>query len=104
MSNMMTALQPEASVAKRAAVFQQVDRVLARFQECRPSAFLIIFRWSESLLGHARPKGRVFAPGELPEPLVYVITPGFLRAMGIGLKGRDFTWADDPNSETRDHH
>jgi predicted permease len=45
------------------------------------------------------PKGRNFAPGELPEPLVYVITPGFIRAMGIGLRGRDFTWADGPNSE-----
>jgi len=45
------------------------------------------------------PKGRVFAPGELPEPLVYVITPGFLHAMGIGLQGRDFTWADGPKSE-----
>jgi predicted permease len=44
------------------------------------------------------PKGRNFAPGELPEPLVYVITPGFIRAMGIGLRGRDFTWADGPNS------
>jgi len=45
------------------------------------------------------PKGKVFAPGELPEPLVYVVSPGFIRAMGIGLQGRDFTWADGPNSE-----
>ncbi len=45
------------------------------------------------------PKGKTFAPGELPEPLVYVITPGFIRAMGIGLRGRDFTWADGPNGE-----
>lgn len=45
------------------------------------------------------PKGKIFAPGELPEPLVYVITPGFIRAMGIGLRGRDFTWADGPDSE-----
>jgi predicted permease len=45
------------------------------------------------------PKGKVFAPGELPEPLVYVITPGFIRAMGIPLRGRDFTWSDGPDSE-----
>ena len=32
------------------------------------------------------PKGKTFAPGELPEPLVYVITPGFIHAMGIGLQ------------------
>jgi predicted permease len=45
------------------------------------------------------PKGKIFAPGELPEPLVYVVTPGFVRAMGVGLRGRDFTWADGPGSE-----
>lgn len=44
-------------------------------------------------------QGKVFAPGELPAPLVYVITPGFIRAMGIRLRGRDFTWADGPHSE-----
>jgi len=44
-------------------------------------------------------QGKVFAPGELPAPLVYVVTPGFIRAMGIGLRGRDFTWADGPHSE-----
>lgn len=45
------------------------------------------------------PQGKSFAPGTLPDPLVYVITPGFVRAMGIGIKGRDFTWADGPESE-----
>ena len=45
------------------------------------------------------PKGKAFKPGELPDPLVYVITPGFIRAMGIRLHGRDFTWADGPHSE-----
>jgi predicted permease len=45
------------------------------------------------------PKGKTFKPGELPDPLVYVITPGFIRAMGIHLHGRDFTWSDGPHSE-----
>jgi predicted permease len=31
--------------------------------------------------------------------LVYVVTPGFIRAMGIRMHGRDFTWADGPHSE-----
>jgi len=44
-------------------------------------------------------QGKVFAPGELPDPLVYVVTPGFVRAMGIRLRGRDFTWADTMHSE-----
>jgi predicted permease len=45
------------------------------------------------------PEGKTFAPGTLPDPLVYVITPGFVRAMGIGLRGRDFTWDDGPHSQ-----
>jgi predicted permease len=45
------------------------------------------------------PQGKTFAPGELPDPLVYVITPGFIRAMGMRLHGRDFTWSDGPDSE-----
>jgi predicted permease len=44
-------------------------------------------------------QGKIFAPGELPNPLVYVVTPGFIRAMGIRLRGRDFTWADTLHSE-----
>src|ERR1700722_6576863 len=45
------------------------------------------------------PQGKTFAPGTLPDPLVYVVTPGFVRAMGIRLRGRDFAWSDGPHSE-----
>ena len=91
---------PEASVLKRAEIFQQiVARVSAipGVQAAGISDYLPLGpnrSWDTPV-----PKGRVFAPGELPEPLVYVVTPGFIRAMGIGLQGRDFTWADDRKSE-----
>lgn len=56
-------------------------------------------------LGHNRSwgplqvKGKVYRPGEAPNPLVYVVTPGFFRAMGIRLlAGRDFSWEDDAKS------
>jgi hypothetical protein len=45
------------------------------------------------------PQGKTFAPGTLPDPLVYVVTPGFVRTMGIRLRGRDFAWSDGPHSE-----
>jgi predicted permease len=46
------------------------------------------------------PAGRTFAPGEIPTgPLVYVTTPGYQRAMGTRLHGRDFTWSDCPTCE-----
>jgi predicted permease len=39
-------------------------------------------------------------PNKAPAgPLVYVSSPGYVRAMGISLRGRDFTWDDGPNSE-----
>jgi predicted permease len=34
-----------------------------------------------------------------PSPLVYVITPGYIRAMGTRLRGRDIAWSDGPKSE-----
>jgi predicted permease len=49
--------------------------------------------------GDVRVKGKVYRPGEAPNPLVYVVTPGFFRAMGIRLlSGRDFSWDDGPDS------
>jgi predicted permease len=55
-------------------------------------------------LGQNRSWGLPFPKGVKPPqglsagPLVYVITPGYMRAMGTRITGRDFTWDDDPNS------
>jgi len=90
----------EASQIKRGAIFQEI---LARVGAVPGVEAVGITDYLP--LGPNRswdtpvPKGKVLPPGELPEPLVYVITPGFIRAMGIGLHGRDFTWADGPTSE-----
>jgi len=90
----------EASVVKRGAIFQQIlARVsaLPGVEAAGMSDYLPLGpnrEWDTPV-----PKGKTFAPGELPDPLVYVITPGFIRAMGIRLRGRDFTWSDGPNSE-----
>jgi predicted permease len=46
-----------------------------------------------------RIKGKNYAPGELPGAFVYMVTPGYLRAMGMRLHGRDFTWSDRQKSE-----
>ncbi len=56
-------------------------------------------------LGQNRSWGTPFPKGVKPPdglssgPLVYVITPGYMRAMGTRLSGRDFTWDDGPKSE-----
>jgi len=90
----------EASQAKRGAIFQQIlARVsaLPGVEAAGMSDYLPLGpnrEWDTPV-----PQGKTFAPGELPDPLVYVVTPGFIRAMGIRLQGRDFTWADGPHSE-----
>ena len=90
----------EASQAKRGEIFQQIIARVSALPGVEAAGM------SDYLpLGPNRewdtpePKGKVFAPGELPDPLVYVVTPGFIRAMGIRIQGRDFTWADGPRSE-----
>jgi putative ABC transport system permease protein len=49
--------------------------------------------------GSPQIKGKHYAPGELPGAFVYMVTPGYLDAMGMRLRGRDFTWDDGPKHE-----
>jgi len=44
-------------------------------------------------------KGKHYEPGERPGAFVYMVTPGYLQAMGMRLHGRDFTWDDGPKGE-----
>jgi predicted permease len=44
-------------------------------------------------------KGKTYKPGELPGAFVYIVSPGYLKAMGMRLHGRDFTWEDNDNGE-----
>ena len=48
--------------------------------------------------GTPLPKG-VKPPKDVEGPLVYVISPGYLRAMGTAIRGRDFSWSDAPNGQ-----
>lgn len=90
----------DASAAKRGAIFQQIlARVtsLPGVEAAGMADYLPLGpnrEWDTPV-----PQGKTFPRGSLPDPLVYVITPGFIHAMGIRLQGRDFTWADGPSSQ-----
>jgi predicted permease len=90
----------EASQAKRGEIFQQILARISALPGVEAAGMADYLplgpnrEWDTPM-----PQGKTFAPGELPDPLVYVVTPGFIRAMGIRFHGRDFTWADGPNSE-----
>ena len=45
-------------------------------------------------------KGKTYQKGELQGTFVYVVSPGYLKSIGMRLvKGRDFTWDDGPKSQ-----
>jgi predicted permease len=90
----------EASQTKRGVILQQIlERVTALpgVEAAGMADYLPLGpnrNWDTPV-----PQGKTFAPGELPDPLVYVVTPGFIHAMGTRLRGRDFSWSDGPRSE-----
>lgn len=90
----------DARTQKRVTAFQQViDRVRAQpgIEAAGITDYLPLDR--NRSWGIPFPKG-VKPPKDLTAgPLVYVITPGYLRAMGTAIRGRDFTWDDGPKSE-----
>jgi len=95
-----TAPNDDASTVKRSIIFQQIlERVsaLPGVEAAGMADYLPLGQNRE--WGNPVPKGRTYPPGALPGPLVYVVTPGFVRAMGMRLHGRDFTWSDDRKSE-----
>ena len=90
----------DISSSKRAAIFQEILRRVSALPGVRAAGMTDYLplgpnrEWDEPV-----PQGKTFAPGELPDPLVYVVTPGFIRAMGIRLRGRDFAWSDTARSQ-----
>jgi predicted permease len=89
-----------ASAQKRTSIFQQI---LARvgaipgIEGAGMSDYLPLGQNRE--WGTPFPEG-VKRPDKSPAgPLVYVVTPGYLRAMGTRLRGRDFTWDDGPTNK-----
>lgn len=49
--------------------------------------------------GAPRVKGKNYKPGELPGAFVYITAPGYFKAMGMRLRGRDFNWSDNDKGE-----
>jgi predicted permease len=91
---------PEASVAKRGVIFQQVVASISALPGVEAAGIGDYLPLGQNRAwGTPTPKGKAYPDGTLPSPLVYVITPGFVRAMGIHLHGRDFSWADNMHSQ-----
>ena len=78
----------DASVAKRSAIFQQILARVSALPGVEAAGMSDYLPLGPNRSGTCPcPRERPLLPGELPEPLVYVITPGFIRAMGIRCTG-----------------
>jgi predicted permease len=90
----------DASIAKRTEIFQQmIARVEAipGVQAAGISDYLPLGQ--NRSWGIPLPMGVKPQQGLIAGPLVYVVSPGYLRAMGTRVRGRDFTWDDGPHSQ-----
>jgi predicted permease len=85
---------------KRGTIFQQILRRVDDLPGVEAAGMVDYLPLEQNRSwGPPIPKGRTYRDGELPNPLVYMITPGYLRAMGMRVQGRDFTWDDGPKSQ-----
>ena len=81
--------------ARRGAIFEEMlarVKAVPGIEEAGISDMLPLDRNRNWNLGA---KGVVYRKDEHADAFVYVVTPGYIAAMGIGLReGRDFSWSD----------
>ncbi|HET6170114.1 MAG TPA: FtsX-like permease family protein, partial [Terracidiphilus sp.] len=88
-----------ASIQKRTAIFQQVLARVGAIPGVEAVGITDYLPLGQNRAwGTPLPKGLKRPDKAPPSPLVYVVTPGYFRAMGTALRGRDFTWDDGPKS------
>jgi predicted permease len=89
----------DLSTQKRSVIFQQILSRVSAIPGVEAAGFVDYLPLSQNRSwGLPFPRG-VKAPENLDGPLVYVVTPGYIRAMGTRLRGRDFAWSDGPKGE-----
>jgi cell division protein FtsX len=91
---------PAARFQKRTAIFQQILARVSAIPGVEAAGISDYLPLGQNRAwGTPWPKG-VKRPERMPAgPLVYVVTPGYLRAMGTRLRGREFTWDDGPTGQ-----
>jgi predicted permease len=90
----------DLSAAKRGTIFQGILARVGSLPGVEAAGMVDYLPMGQNRAwGTPFPKG-VRRPDKLPTgPLVYVASPGYIRAMGTRLRGRDFTWSDGPKSQ-----
>lgn len=91
----------DLTAAKRGVIFQQILARVGSLPGVEAAGLVDYLPLGQNRAwGTPIPKGRNRSDfKKIAGPLVYVISPGYMRAMGTSLRGRDFTWDDGPKSE-----
>ncbi|HUB30521.1 MAG TPA: ABC transporter permease [Terracidiphilus sp.] len=87
------------SAQKRSLIFQQMIARVSAIPGVEAAGITDYLPLTQNRSwGTPFPKGAK-PPQNIAGPLVYVVTPGYQRAMGTRLRGRDFAWSDGPHSQ-----
>jgi predicted permease len=86
------------SPEKRSAILQEIQRRVGAIPGIESVGIADMLPLGRNRSWGFRPKGRESRPGDIA--LVRVVSPGYLSAMGMRLRGgRDFSWHDTPSGE-----
>ncbi len=88
------------SAQKRATIFQQVLSRVGAIPGVEAAGLVDYLPMGQNRAwGLPLPQGKTRDNfKDAPSPLVYVVSPGYIRAMGTRLRGRDIAWSDGPNA------
>jgi len=87
-------------VAKRGAIWQDIIRRVEAIPGVETAGISDNIPMSRNRAWGISAKGKQYRKGELEGTFVYIVSPGYLRAMGMRLvRGRDISWEDGPKSE-----
>ena len=85
--------------ARRGAILQVILRRVSAIPGIHSAGVVDMLPLDRNRQWGLQAKGRVYRAGEQAAAFVYVVTPGYLRAIGMQLRaGRDFSWQDDTAS------
>ena len=85
----------KGDAAKRSAIWQEVLRRTQAIPGVEAVGISDNLPMSRNRSWEIKAKGQNYRPGELKDTFVYIVSPGYLKAIGMHLsQGRDISWED----------
>jgi predicted permease len=90
----------KGDAAKRSAIWQEVLRRTQAIPGVEAVGISDNLPMSRNRSWGIQAKGKNYRPGELKDTFVYIVSPGYLKAIGMHLsQGRDISWEDVDKKE-----